>query len=232
MKLRGIISFAAAASLAALTAGPAWAGYHLFGSATYVSPGESSNRAVTLTSDANANTQVYSGIDFDVPSGLTINDLKTLQTDYKFTASACGQGSPRFAISLADHPNEYIFVYFGANGDWNNCGSTDWTSTGNLLDGNNLVEADQLGGTYSEKWSDVQTQFSGEIVSDIFLVSDSGPNGSQTVEIDNTNVNAAQYNYEFDNKNDCKAGGWQNFIYPPGPFATQGACVSYFANLQ
>jgi uncharacterized membrane protein len=33
------------------------------------------------------------------------------------------------------------------------------------------------------------------------------------------------------NKDDCKKGGWQNFISPPGPFNNQGQCVSYFAQL-
>jgi hypothetical protein len=28
---------------------------------------------------------------------------------------------------------------------------------------------------------------------------------------------------------DCKDGGWLNFIGPPGPFTSQGRCVSYFA---
>jgi hypothetical protein len=32
-------------------------------------------------------------------------------------------------------------------------------------------------------------------------------------------------------KNDCKDGGWKNFICTPGPFKNQGQCVSYFANL-
>jgi hypothetical protein len=30
-------------------------------------------------------------------------------------------------------------------------------------------------------------------------------------------------------KNDCKDGGWQKFVLPPGPFKNQGQCVSYFA---
>jgi hypothetical protein len=32
-------------------------------------------------------------------------------------------------------------------------------------------------------------------------------------------------------KADCKDGGWLNFIGPPGPFTSQGQCVSYFAKL-
>jgi len=30
-------------------------------------------------------------------------------------------------------------------------------------------------------------------------------------------------------KDDCKDGGWQNFICSPGPFKNQGQCVSHFA---
>jgi hypothetical protein len=30
-------------------------------------------------------------------------------------------------------------------------------------------------------------------------------------------------------KDDCKDGGWLNFIGPPGPFTSQGQCVNYFA---
>jgi hypothetical protein len=33
-------------------------------------------------------------------------------------------------------------------------------------------------------------------------------------------------------KDDCKHGGWLNFIGPPGPFTDQAQCVSYFAKLQ
>ena len=86
-------------------------GYSLFGSATYVSPGHNSNRAVQLVS--NALTGVYSGIDFAVPANLTINDLNELSTDYLFTAGSCALGSPRFGITLASDPNKAIFVYIG-----------------------------------------------------------------------------------------------------------------------
>src|SRR6516162_11471196 len=50
-----------------------------------------------------------------------------------------------------------------------------------------------------------------QIVTDIFLVSDNGPapSASQTVLIDNTDVNGTLYDYEFTNKNDCKDGGWK-----------------------
>ncbi len=209
-------------------------GYTLFGGATYVSPGENSNRAVKLVSDATANPQVYSGIDFAVPASLTIDNLNTLSTDYNFTAASCAAGSPRFGISLADFPNKTIFVYIGPPPNYTGCPPNVWTGTGNLLTPASLVDTSQLpGGTFYDTWAAAQSRYSGEVVTDIFLVSDNGPGagglGSQTVLIDNTDVNGTLYNYEFANKDDCKNGGWENFISSPGPFKNQGQCVSYFA---
>ena len=53
-------------------------GYTLFGGASYVSPGNASNRAVQLTSNtSNASTEDdFSGIDFGVPAGLTFADIQ------------------------------------------------------------------------------------------------------------------------------------------------------------
>ena len=205
-------------------------GYSLFGSATYVSPGHNSNRAVQLVSDAN--TGVFSGIDFAVPQNLTINDLNELSTDYMFTAASCALGSPRFGIVLASDPNKAIFVYIGPPPNYTNCPQNVWGNTSNLLTPASLVDATQYGGTFYEAWSAVQLQFSGQIVTDIFLVSDNGPSGSQTVVIDNTDVNGTLYDYEFTSKNDCKDGGWMQFTFPPGPFKNQGDCVSNFARQQ
>jgi hypothetical protein len=204
-------------------------GYSLFGDATYVSPGNNSNRAVQLVSDAN--TGVYSGIDFAVPANLTINDLNTLSTDYKFTAASCALGSPRFGITLASNPNTAIFVYIGPSPNYTGCAPNVWAYTGNLLAPTSLVDATKYGGAFYEPWAAVQAQFSGQVVTDIFLVSDNGPapGYSQTVLIDNTDVNGTLYDYEFTSKNDCKDGGWKNFTFPPGPFKNQGQCVSYFA---
>lgn len=205
-------------------------GYSLFGDANYVSPGNNSNRAVQLIS--NANTGVYSGIDFAVPANLTINDLNTLSTDYKFTAASCALGSPRFGITLASNPNAAIFVYIGPPPNYTGCPPNVWANTGNLVIPASLVDATQYGGTFYEPWAAVQAQFSGQVVTDIFLVSDNGPapGASQTVLIDNTDVNGTLYDYEFTSKNDCKDGGWKNFTFPPGPFKNQGQCVSYFAH--
>lgn len=178
-----------------------------------------------------ATTGVYSGIDFAVPANLTINELNTLSTDYEFTAASCAIGSPRLGITLASNPNAAIFVYIGPPPNYTGCPLNVWANTGNLLTSASLVDATQYDGTFYESWASVQAQFSGQVVTDIFLVSDNGPapGDSQTVLIDNTDVNGTLYDYEFTSKNDCKDGGWKNFTFPPGPFKNQGQCVSYFA---
>ena len=204
-------------------------GYSLFGQAAYVSPGNNSNRAVKLVADSGANPAVYSGIDFTVPPNLTINDLNTLSTDYRFTASSCGLGSPRFGIQL-DGVSGTIFVYIGPPPSYTGCPANIWANTGNLLTAASLVDTSQLpGGTFYDPWSAAQSRYSGKVVTDIFLVSDNGPANTQTVSIDNTNVNGTVYDYEFASKDDCKNDGWRNFTFAPGPFKNQGQCVSYFA---
>ena len=205
------------------------AGYSLFGSATYVSPGDASNRAVQLVADANS--AIYSGIDFSA-TGLTVNNLNDLETDYDFTAGDCALGSPRFGIQL-DGYSGAIFAYIGPAPSYTGCVPNMWTPTGNLLSPASLVDTSQLpGGSFYDTWAAAQARYSGAAVTDIFLVSDNGPGGTQTVLIDNTDVNGTVYDYEPSSKDDCKNGGWQNFAYPPGPFKNQGQCVSYFAQQQ
>lgn len=223
----GLIVFGAAAAVTAIAA--VGTGYTLFGSASYVMPGNASNRAVQLVSNANNGT--FSGIDFAVPSNLTINNLNQLATDFNFTAGSCGLGSPRFGITLAGFPNKTIFVYIGPSPSYQGC-TAGWQNTGNLLTPASLVDASQLGGQFYQPWASVQAQFSGQQVTDVFVVSDNGagPSFSQTVLIDNTNVNGNIFTYEPTSKDDCKDGGWQNFTFAPGPFKNQGQCVSFFAS--
>ena len=217
-------SVAAVSAIAAVGSG-----YTLFGSATYVMPGNNSNRAVKLVADAGAGT--YSGVDFAVSSSLTINSLNTLSTDYNFAAGSCALGSPRFGITLAAYSNKAIFVYIGPPPSYSGCPQNVWTNTGNLLNSASLVDTSQLpGGTFYDTWGAAQTRYSGQQVTDIFMVSDNGPANSQTVLIDNTDVNGTTYTYEPNSKDDCKDGGWQNFTFSPGPFKNQGQCVSYFAS--
>jgi hypothetical protein len=210
-------------------------GFTLFGNATFISPGHNSNRAVQLIADATAHPAVFSGIDFTVPATTTIDTLNTLSTDYNFTAASCSTGSPRFGIVLAGFPNATIFVYIGPPPNYTGCPPNVWANTGNLLTPASLVDTSQLpGGAFYDPYAAAQARYSGQQVTDIFLVSDNGPGaggvGSQTVLIDNTDVNGTLYDYEFASKDDCKDGGWQNFTFAPGPFKNQGQCVSNFAN--
>src|ERR1043166_8129111 len=148
-------------------------GYSLFGQATYVSPGHNSNRAVKLIS--NANTGIYSGIDFSVPSGLTINNLNMLSTDYEFTAGSCGLGSPRFGIVLSGYPNSAIFVYIGPPPSYTGCPPNRWSNNRNFLTPASLVDSSQVGGAFYEPWATTQTRLSGQTVTDIFRVGAKGP---------------------------------------------------------
>jgi hypothetical protein len=223
----GALTIAAASAIAATGSG-----YTLFGGATYVMPGHNSNRAVKLVADANAG--IFSGVDFAVSSSLTINSLNDLGTDYNFTAGSCALGSPRFGIQLAGLSGT-IFVYIGPPPNYTGCPPNVWANTGNLLTPASLVDTSQLpGGTFYDSWAAAQARYSGKQVTDIFLVSDNGPGtgglGSQTVLIDDTDVNGTIYTYEPTSKDDCKDGGWQNFIFAPGPFSNQGQCVSHFAS--
>jgi hypothetical protein len=224
----GAVTIAAVSAIAAVGSG-----YTFFGSATYVMPGNASNRAVKLVADANAG--IYSGIDFAVASSLTIDGLNDLSTDSNFTAGSCAVGSPRFGITLAAYPNSTIFVYIGPPPSYMGCPPNTWTNIGNLLTPASFVDTSQLpGGSFYDTWAAAQARYSGQQVTDIFLVSDNGPGagglGSQTVLIDNTDVNGTLYTYEPTSKDDCKNGGWQNFTFAPGPFKNQGQCVSYFTS--
>jgi hypothetical protein len=225
-RLAWIGVFLLGGSLSALAA--VGTGYILFGDATYVSPGNNSNRAVQLAS--NGNTGVFSGIDFSVPANLTINGLNELSTDYKFTAASCELGSPRFAITLASNPNKAIFVYIGPPPTYTGCPPNAWQNTGNLLTSTSLVDATQYGGGFYENWAAVQTQFSGQIVTDIFLVSDNGPapGSSQTVLIDNTDVNGTLYDYEFTDKERLQGRRMEKLHVPARPVQEPGSMCELF----
>jgi hypothetical protein len=43
------------------------------------------------------------------------------------------------------------------------------------------------------------------------------------------NGNGAAWVFVQPTQDDCKDGGWRNFISSPGPFTNQGQCLSYFA---
>src|SRR5258708_3250002 len=157
----GAITIVAGSAIAAVGSG-----FTLFGSATYVMPGNASNRAVKLVSDANTGT--FSGVDFAVSSSLTINSLNDLRTDYNFQAGSCALGSPRFGIQLAGFPGT-IIVYIGPPPNYAGCPPNIWTNTGNLLTPASLVDTSQLpGGNFYDTWAAAQARYSGQQVTDIF----------------------------------------------------------------
>jgi hypothetical protein len=187
-----------AALVAALTlavgamAASAATNYSLFGDAEVVSPGEAlSAHAVQATSSG---THLFGGVDLGVPAGInTIADLTTLATDYMFTQGSCGAGSPRFAVEVNNDPDTNLFFYLGPPPNYTGCTSGTWTASGNLADPGNLVDATQLGGTFYESYADVVQAYGSDTVTDIALVLDGQ---SQTVQFDNSLVDATAYSYE------------------------------------
>jgi len=200
--------------------------YTFFGDARLVSPGYNSPQAAELTSDAaGAN---YGGVNFSVPSTLTVADLDQLSTDYMFTSGTCGGGAPRFQIEVSNGTTTgNIFVYLGDPPNYTNCPQNVWINSGNLLDAADLVDATQIGGTFYQPYSSVQAAYGSYNVTGISLVTDgSFAVGTQVVRVDNVNVDGTVYTFE--NANSCKNGGYQQFTTSPGPFSNQGQCVSYF----
>ncbi len=210
-------------------------GYTLFGDASYISPGHNSNRAVYLvsnTSDADTSND-YSGIDFTVPAGTTYSQITNLATDYFFVNNSCGGGSPRFQVNVTTGSGtKNVFVYIGPPPNYTLCPTGVWVSTGNLMTPASLVDDTQLGGTFYDPLPASQAAYGTLPVTGIQLVDDGGwifPNGLQNLYVDNVQINTTTYTFEFSSKDDCKNGGWKNFVFAPGPFKNQGDCVSYFA---
>jgi hypothetical protein len=204
-------------------------GYTLYGDATPVHPGRSSDTAIQLRSVGTS----FGGIDFDTAAGMTLNQLQNLSTDYMFTAGSCGGGSPRFQINV-DGKN--IFVYIGPPPNYTLCPANIWLNTGDLLETALFVDTSQLpGGTFYDTWAGALAKYGTHAVTGIQLTADGGwsqAGGTQTVQVDNVMINTTTYTFEevvSSDKERCKKGGWQDFTSAPGPFKNQGDCVSYFA---
>lgn len=225
-----LLSFPLAGALALTIAlgASAAGGYTLFGDAQIVSPGNASEHAAEATTTGEL---AYGGVDFTVPSGLTVSQLDNLATDYRFTVGTCGLGSPRFAVGATNGTDSgFLFFYLGPPPSYTGCPPNVWTNSGNLASPTNLVDSSQLdGGTFYDPYLAVQLKYASYTVTDIFIVAD-GPN--QTVQLDNTQINDMTYTYEPPpTKDDCKDGGFADFNGEngsPGPFKNQGDCVSFF----
>jgi hypothetical protein len=208
-----------------VSAAAAASGYSLFGGATLVDGNNSPTGVQLISSPA----VPFSGINFDIAAGsMTFAQLLTLSTDYDFTDNSCGGGSPRFQLNIL---GKNAFVYIGPPPNYIGC-APGWTNTGNLVGG--LIDTSQLpgGGPY-DTWTAAVTKYGSDAVTGIQLVADGGwffpapADGTQTVVVDNVQINSTTY--AFESAASCKAGGWQSFLSAPGPFRNQGDCVSYFA---
>ncbi len=211
-------------------------GYTLYGDATPVHPGNASDTAIQLRSDADP---AYGGIDFDevnvTPPVTTLSTLEYLSTDYMFTVGSCVGGSPRFQIKVSTSTGiKNIFVYIGPPPNYTGC-TVAWTNTGDLLTPTSFVDTSQVGGPFYDTWANALTNYGTWTVTGIQLVADGSwavAGGIQTVLVDNVMINATTYTFEevvASDKERCKKGGWQDFESSPGPFKNQGDCVSYFA---
>ena len=217
-------------------------GYHLFGDATIVAGEHPGNgNSVKLTSDVSPG---YGGIDFDIASGMTFAQLDMLATDYKFEADdSCGGGSPRFQVNVTNGTDTgNIFVYIGPPPAYTLCPPNVWLNTGDLLEGVNPIDTSQLDlGTFYDPYATALAKYGSYIVTGVQLVADGSwffpfpDDGEQTVFIDNTNIDGTIYTYDEKGhpatKDDCKNGGWMNFVKDDGSaFKNQGDCVSYVNN--
>jgi hypothetical protein len=211
-------------------------GHTLFGDAKYVSPGNGSNRAVELTSDADPG---YGGIDFTIPAGTTFAQLQTLSTDlFVESDDACLGGSPRFQINVIENGVEKnIHAYLGDE-PTNVCPVGVWTNMGDELETGQALDTTQLtGGAFYDPYDVVLAKYGSLEVVGVQLVVDSGwafPDGEQTVRVDNTVINTTTHTYEVPPTNEqlkeeCKNGGWRN--HSSGKeFRNQGQCVSFYAS--
>lgn len=196
--------------------------YTLFGDATLVHPGDNSPTAVQLEWSP---SQPFGGVDYGIPSDLTVGQLNNLSTDYKFTQGTCSQGSPRFQINV---DGQNVFVYLGPQfPSTNPCAGATYSNSTNVISPTSLVDATQLGNGY-ETWSAFQAQHGSDLVTGIQLVVDGFTTPYITAQFDNTQINGQTYTYE--TADSCKNGGWQSYTGAPGPFKNQGDCVSYFNN--
>lgn len=206
--------------------------YTLFGSAEHVSPGEASNRAVQLVSDA---TDPFGGIDYELGGSFTFADIENLMTSYMFEEGSCGGGSPRFQLNVASSSGDTgnIFVYIGPAPNYTGCPTGVWTSSGELI-GTGTVDTSQLdGGTFYDPYATALLKYGDYEVTGIQLVADGGWLADQVVDIDNTTINSTLYTYEIPVPTDtaqCKQGGWMNYADNDGrTFKNQGDCVSFVA---
>jgi hypothetical protein len=206
----------------------------LFGDASFNAAGV---QLISSTSLPNG----YSGIDFTLPAGTTLNSLSDIEATFQMTAGDCGGGAPRFTAYSGNAP--MVNLYFGPGPNYTGCG-TAVQSTGNLtllpVDSSPMnipVSSGGLGlsgGAFYDNWAHAGSIAGSTPVTDIAVIVDADwfhplTNNPQTAELFSVTLNGHTYNFAPPtSKNQCKNGGWANFTNP-GPFKNQGDCVSFVA---
>jgi len=209
--------------------------YSFAGDASYVTPGNASNRAVHLISDADPG---FGRVDFGVEAGLTFAGIDALGTDFRFESDdSCVGGSPRFQVAVASTSGDTgnIFVYLGPPPSYSGCAADVWLTSGDLLEGVNPIDTSQLdGGTFYDPYASALVKYGDYAVTGIRLVADASwafGDSEQAVDVDNTTVDTTLFTYEVPvptDKEQCKKGGWMSMADDEGnPFKNQGQCVSY-----
>jgi hypothetical protein len=201
MKRLSLVVVIALVAMMAVPTAMAQDTYTLDGDAELVSPGNNgSPNAVQLRSDSDS---VYGLVDFVIPEGTTFADLTTLSTDYMFEADdSCGGGSPRFQINVdsGSGTTGNIWAYIGPAPDFTGCEAGVWANTGDLLEGDLLVDTSQIGGSQTDTYSSAVTAFGAYTVTGIQLVVDGGwffsDDSEQTALFDNTDVNGVIHTYD------------------------------------
>lgn len=166
---------------------------------TTVVAGPSSALTWQLTSESSG-TPAYSGIDIQINSPLTPDQLTTLSTDLEMLQGTFGGGAPRF--SLADSSGNEAYLYFGVpngSGGFTDPAPGTWESTGNFATSTDaVVQSNGFGGENSgypyETWSAFLAQVGSTDISNIYVDLDGGFTGTQVADIGNININGTIYN--------------------------------------
>jgi hypothetical protein len=195
MRWSGLI----AATLALAFTGVATAkqpnGYSLVENATLVQPGNASATAAEATSTGDPFT--WGAVNLRIPAKLTLRQLNSLASDYKFVVGSCWGGSPRFEAWVNDGAATHkIFFYLGPAPSYTGCPAGVYANTGNLASPSSPVDADQIGGGYADPYSTVQSRYGRYAVTAVYLDLDGGWAGTQTVDFDNSQVNGKLVTYD------------------------------------
>ena len=200
--LRGILLLTLSALFSLAVAGPSAAkppggtgGYTLLENAVIVQPGNDSPTAAQTISTGDPFT--WGAVELTIPARLRLRQLTHMSTDYKLVEGSCWGGSPRFEAWVTNGSGSWkIFFYIGPPPSYTGCPSGVYANSGNLASPTSPVDASQVGGSYSDTWSDVQATYGNYTVTAVYVDLDGGWFGDQTVDFDNTQVNKQVVSYE------------------------------------